>query len=98
MLLHNRHSNQFKPSKQGNWILKLCDAREKVSLLFVIIFVAHGALQRFFEVLQHCEELKPFVPRYDGIVESDGAEYIKIENLMSQFEDPCVMDVKMGIR
>ena len=51
-----------------------------------------------FEQLQKETALLPFVPQYQGVVDSDHKPYIKLENLVAHFDQPCVMDVKMGVR
>ncbi|XP_044145391.1 inositol-trisphosphate 3-kinase B [Bufo gargarizans] len=42
--------------------------------------------------------LKPYVPAYHGDVLKDGEKYNQMEDLLSEFESPCVMDCKMGVR
>eukprot|EP00045_Choanoeca_perplexa_P008952 m.84559 g.84559 ORF g.84559 m.84559 type:complete len:652 (+) comp14689_c0_seq1:172-2127(+) len=76
------HTDGFKMDVDGQWILKLCSPIE----------------QGVFERLQRETSLLPYVPQYQGVVESAGKPYIKLENLVAHFESPCVMDVKMGVR
>ncbi|XP_073527938.1 inositol-trisphosphate 3-kinase B [Phyllobates terribilis] len=42
--------------------------------------------------------LKPYVPAYHGDVLKDGERYNQMEDLLSEFDSPCVMDCKMGVR
>ncbi|XP_063839899.1 LOW QUALITY PROTEIN: inositol-trisphosphate 3-kinase A-like [Scylla paramamosain] len=43
--------------------------------------------------------LRPYVPRYSGVVEgADGEKYLQMEDLLSSYSLPCVMDIKMGVR
>ncbi|XP_076313761.1 inositol 1,4,5-triphosphate kinase 2 [Tachypleus tridentatus] len=43
--------------------------------------------------------LQPFVPDFKGRVESDDGEiYLELQDLLADFESPCVMDIKMGVR
>lgn len=42
--------------------------------------------------------LKPYVPAYHGDVLKDGEKYNQMEDLLSEFDSPCVMDCKMGVR
>uniref|UniRef100_W5NJD6 Kinase n=1 Tax=Lepisosteus oculatus TaxID=7918 RepID=W5NJD6_LEPOC len=42
--------------------------------------------------------LRPFVPAYHGDVEKDGEKYNQMDDLLAEFELPCVMDCKMGVR
>ena len=44
------------------------------------------------------ETLRRYVPRYQGVVSSQGKQYMKLENLVAHFVDPCVMDIKLGVR
>ncbi|XP_055041527.2 inositol-trisphosphate 3-kinase A [Misgurnus anguillicaudatus] len=42
--------------------------------------------------------LKPYVPAYFGDVEKEGEKYNQMEDLLVDFDLPCVMDCKMGVR
>ncbi|XP_068610064.1 inositol-trisphosphate 3-kinase B [Brachionichthys hirsutus] len=42
--------------------------------------------------------LCPFVPGYHGDIEKDGQRYNQMEDLLAEFDLPCVMDCKMGVR
>ncbi|CAH2982858.1 unnamed protein product [Chilo suppressalis] len=43
--------------------------------------------------------LRPFVPEYKGQVTSeDGELYLQLQDLLSNFDSPCVMDCKIGVR
>lgn len=42
--------------------------------------------------------LRPYVPGYHGDVEKDGQKYNQMEDLLAEFDYPCVMDCKMGVR
>ncbi|BFZ07771.1 hypothetical protein BsWGS_10810 [Bradybaena similaris] len=44
------------------------------------------------------DTLKDFVPEYRGDVEKNGETYIQLQDLLCSFSQPCVMDVKMGVR
>ncbi|XP_028652031.1 inositol-trisphosphate 3-kinase Cb isoform X1 [Erpetoichthys calabaricus] len=44
------------------------------------------------------DSLKPFVPGYFGVVERDGETYNQMEDLLAEFDYPCIMDCKMGVR
>lgn len=44
------------------------------------------------------DALQPYVPAYYGMVEHDGEPYIQMEDLLSGFENPSIMDCKMGVR
>ncbi|KAJ0062700.1 hypothetical protein NL108_004314, partial [Boleophthalmus pectinirostris] len=50
-----------------------------------------------FEKLQE-DSLLPFVPQYHGVVESDGQGFLHLNDLLVPFDQPNVMDCKMGIR
>ncbi|XP_032649777.1 inositol-trisphosphate 3-kinase A isoform X2 [Chelonoidis abingdonii] len=61
-------------------------------------------LKRFSENEKECFELlmkdplRSCVPAFHGVVERDGEKYIQLDDLLADFEGPCVMDCKMGIR
>ena len=42
--------------------------------------------------------LRPFVPQYAGTVVEDGSEFLQMENLLALFDNPNIMDCKMGCR
>ncbi|XP_053568599.1 inositol-trisphosphate 3-kinase B [Bombina bombina] len=42
--------------------------------------------------------LQPYVPAYHGDVLKDGERYNQMDDLLSEFDSPCVMDCKMGVR
>ncbi|XP_067895711.1 inositol-trisphosphate 3-kinase A [Heterodontus francisci] len=42
--------------------------------------------------------LAPFVPHYHGITDIEGEQYVQLDDLLAEFDSPCVMDCKMGIR
>ncbi|XP_056872493.1 inositol-trisphosphate 3-kinase B isoform X1 [Takifugu flavidus] len=44
------------------------------------------------------DALRPYVPGYHGDVEKDGQKYNQMEDLLAEFDFPCVMDCKMGVR
>lgn len=53
--------------------------------------------QRCLSLLMN-DVLKPYVPAYHGDVLKDGEKYNQMEDLLSEFDSPCVMDCKMGVR
>ncbi|XP_065832744.1 inositol-trisphosphate 3-kinase B-like [Oscarella lobularis] len=42
--------------------------------------------------------IKQFVPDFHGVVQQEGQPYLQMQDLLANFEDPAVMDIKMGIR
>nr|XP_046229118.1 inositol-trisphosphate 3-kinase B isoform X2 [Scatophagus argus]XP_046229119.1 inositol-trisphosphate 3-kinase B isoform X2 [Scatophagus argus] len=44
------------------------------------------------------DALREYVPGYHGDVEKDGQKYNQMEDLLAEFDFPCVMDCKMGVR
>lgn len=44
------------------------------------------------------DKLRQFVPAYHGTVQLDDECFIIIENLLSHFDNPNIMDIKMGTR
>ncbi|XP_071979720.1 inositol-trisphosphate 3-kinase C-like [Engystomops pustulosus] len=61
-------------------------------------------LKKFCQCEQQCLEwlnrdsLRPFVPGYFGVVEKEGETYNQMEDLLSEFDSPSIMDCKMGVR
>ncbi|KAM6964878.1 LOW QUALITY PROTEIN: inositol-trisphosphate 3-kinase B, partial [Aplochiton taeniatus] len=61
-------------------------------------------LKKHCEAEQRClgrlmnDILRPYVPGYHGDVEKDGEKYNQMEDLLVDFDMPCVMDCKMGVR
>uniref|UniRef100_A0A1A8BKM1 Kinase n=1 Tax=Nothobranchius kadleci TaxID=1051664 RepID=A0A1A8BKM1_NOTKA len=61
-------------------------------------------LKKHCECEQRClsllmdDVLRPFVPGYHGDIEKDGQKYNQMEDLLAEFDCPCVMDCKMGVR
>ncbi|EDS33174.1 inositol triphosphate 3-kinase c [Culex quinquefasciatus] len=53
--------------------------------------------EKCFKVLMK-DVLRPYVPEYKGQVNSDDATYIQLQDLLSDFYQPCVMDCKIGVR
>lgn len=77
------HQGNFKAGPdQGTVLKKLCTKEEKC-----------------FKVLMK-DVLRPYVPEYKGQVNSDDGEstYIQLQDLLSDFYQPCVMDCKIGVR
>ena len=42
--------------------------------------------------------LRPYVPEFRGDVEKDSERYIQMQDLLCEFDQPCVMDCKIGVR
>ncbi|KAM3869277.1 inositol-trisphosphate 3-kinase C [Diretmus argenteus] len=61
-------------------------------------------LKRFCKGEQQCfqklmeDTLKPFVPAYHGMVQQDEQDYNMMDNLLTHFNTPAIMDCKMGSR
>lgn len=61
-------------------------------------------LKRFCEGEQQCylrlmdDTLRPFVPAYHGVVQRDEQDYNMMDNLLTHFNTPAIMDCKMGSR
>ncbi|XP_014370010.2 inositol-trisphosphate 3-kinase A isoform X1 [Papilio machaon] len=54
--------------------------------------------ERCFKLLMK-DILRPFVPEYKGQVTcEDGELYLQLQDLLSDFDSPCVMDCKIGVR
>ncbi|XP_078398878.1 inositol-trisphosphate 3-kinase B-like [Cetorhinus maximus] len=61
-------------------------------------------LKKYCECEQRCldrlmgDALRPYVPAYHGEVEKDGERYNQMDDLLAEFDLPCVMDCKIGVR
>uniref|UniRef100_A0A8C5E8Z5 Kinase n=1 Tax=Gouania willdenowi TaxID=441366 RepID=A0A8C5E8Z5_GOUWI len=61
-------------------------------------------LKRFCEREQQCylrlmeDSLRPFVPAYHGVVQRDEQDFNMMDNLLTNFRAPAIMDCKMGSR
>ncbi|KAG8008325.1 Inositol-trisphosphate 3-kinase C [Nibea albiflora] len=44
------------------------------------------------------DTLRPFVPAYHGVVQRDEQDYNMMDNLLTHFDSPAIMDCKMGSR
>lgn len=42
--------------------------------------------------------LCPFAPEYRGEQEKEGEKYVQMQDLLCEFNSPCVMDCKVGVR
>lgn len=44
--------------------------------------------------------LRPYVPEFKGLIGNDDGdcEYLQLQDLLSDFISPCVMDCKIGVR
>lgn len=62
-------------------------------------------LKKYCECEHQCLEslmkdplLRPYVPGYYGVVGKDGDSYNQMDDLLSEFDSPSIMDCKMGVR
>lgn len=61
-------------------------------------------LKKFSENEMQCFEklggdaLFPYVPCYHGVIERDGESFLHMTDLLANFDQPNVMDCKMGVR
>jgi 1D-myo-inositol-triphosphate 3-kinase len=76
------HEGSFKPG-EGGTILKKATSKEKECLTRLMKDV-----------------LRPYVPEFFGQIEDKekGEKYLRMQDLLANFIDPAVMDVKMGVR
>eukprot|EP00061_Rhincodon_typus_P005240 g24512.t1 len=61
-------------------------------------------LKKYCECEHQCLEslmkdtlLRPYVPGYYGVVDKDGDSYNQMDDLLSEFDSPSIMDCKMGV-
>ncbi|KAL1278997.1 hypothetical protein QQF64_025670 [Cirrhinus molitorella] len=61
-------------------------------------------LKKYFECEQQCfvqlmsDSLRPFIPGYYGVTKQDEQDYNLMDDLLADFDSPCIMDCKMGSR
>eukprot|EP01080_Neovahlkampfia_damariscottae_P011279 gene11279-4091_t len=48
------------------------------------------------EKVKKIENIVKFIPRYFGVFEIENEEYLTLENLTFNFEQPCILDLKIG--
>lgn len=76
------HQGNFKAGLDQGTILKKLSQQEELC----------------FQILMK-DILRPFVPEYKGQVTCDDGElYLQLQDLLSDFDSPCVMDCKIGVR
>ncbi|KAF5271179.1 hypothetical protein FQR65_LT05323 [Abscondita terminalis] len=77
------HQGNFKAGPDQGTILKKLSVKE----------------EKCFKMLMN-DVLRPYVPEYKGQITSDDGEcsYIQLEDLLGDFNSPCVMDCKIGVR
>lgn len=76
------HPGTFREGLHSGYVLKQLSEHER----------------RCCEFIQ-TDILKDFVPKYNGTVkDEEGKSFIELEDLLSTFHDPCIMDCKMGVR
>jgi 1D-myo-inositol-triphosphate 3-kinase len=78
-----RYTGSFKPGTREGFILKLMDGNENYC----------------FEMLKN-DILAKYAPKVNCIVTdpTDNKEYIEMQDLLYDFDNPVIMDVKIGIR
>jgi len=77
------HSGNFRPGQtQGTVLKKLCASEECI-----------------YKRLMKDESLREFVPKfYKSIIMDDDDQFIELEDCLSNFNSPSIMDCKIGIR
>ncbi|KAK4887161.1 hypothetical protein RN001_003432 [Aquatica leii] len=77
------HQGNFKAGPDQGTILKKLSVKE----------------EKCFKMLMN-DVLRPYVPEYKGQIASDDGEcsYIQLQDLLGDFNSPCVMDCKIGVR
>ncbi|XP_055295443.1 inositol-trisphosphate 3-kinase B-like isoform X2 [Sitodiplosis mosellana] len=76
------HQGNFKAGPDQGTVLKKLCPKEELCFHFLMKDV-----------------LRPYVPEYKGQVTSDDGElYLQLQDLLSDFDQPCVMDCKIGVR
>lgn len=62
-----------------------------------ILKMSTGNEEKCFQELKN-DKLSPFVPRILSTLERNGRTYIEMQDLLAEFENASVMDIKMGCR
>ncbi|XP_055390332.1 uncharacterized protein LOC129619217 isoform X1 [Condylostylus longicornis] len=76
------HQGNFKAGPEQGTVLKKFCRKEEIC----------------FQILMK-DVLRPYVPEYKGQVTSeDGELFLQLQDLLSDFNQPCVMDCKIGVR
>ncbi|XP_046981922.1 inositol-trisphosphate 3-kinase B isoform X2 [Schistocerca americana] len=76
------HQGNFKAGPEQGTILKKLCPKEELC----------------FQVLMN-DVLRPYVPEYKGHVTcEDGDLYLQLQDLLGDFQSPCIMDCKIGVR
>ena len=57
-----------------------------------------NAIERHAMTALMSSELRPFVPELLGIIEKDGVVCVEMVDLLREFKEPAVMDIKIGVR
>ncbi len=61
-------------------------------------------LKKYCACEQHCflqlmsDSLRPFIPGYYGVTQHDEQDYNLMDDLLADFDSPCIMDCKIGSR
>jgi 1D-myo-inositol-triphosphate 3-kinase len=76
------HQDSFRPGEKAGSIQKKSDQNECSAL----------------KALSMDAILRPFVPEYNQTVIKDGQLFVEMSDLLREFTDPAVMDIKMGVR
>lgn len=58
----------------------------------------NGNEVQVYSLLMQDEKMNDFIPSYHGIFDVNNESFIIIDNLLRHFNDPCILDMKMGIR
>jgi len=77
------HMDSFLPGRAGTICKKSCDMEKEAYEGLCVV----------------AEPLREFTPLYFSEVEMvEGEHYLELQDLLAEFKNPCVMDVKMGVR
>jgi inositol-polyphosphate multikinase len=63
---------------------------------FVFKTIKPSELHFYEKKLKKLSSLKPFIPNYQGVFIYEDIEYLKLENLTLNFQNPSILDCKIG--
>merc|ERR1711871_162621 len=65
-------------------------------------YIGKSKSKKEFEFYEHVAvtnaSLRRSVPRYGGVCYHHGVQYLKLENILAGFQNPCIMDIKIGTK
>lgn len=77
------HSGNFKAGTNNGTVLKKLSSREEAA----------------YKLLMKDPAIREFVPQYyETVIQDDDEQFIELQDCLSDFTSPCIMDCKIGVR